>query len=130
MTDETISCEVCGGQVAIVRSVMLRGDHAKEWERFTAAFPDPNDIPKDRQEEFNRAYLQYQRNSVYRRAFVCLECYNKLNGGDGWAEIITSNGPKHFNMSGSSRERKAAVYNYAKWLQHQERKAGEMGIEM
>jgi len=111
----------------------MRIHPSMEWERIVATFPDPNNIPADRQDEFFRAYAQYQHqhNSQHRRAFICLGCYAKLDNHYGVASIVTTVGEtKTFGLSGECRARRAAVYNYAKWLRYQRRKAGQMGIDL
>lgn len=129
--DKMIRCEACGNRVAMVRSVRMRLNTDAEWERLTAAFPDLNDVPEDRREEVDRAYLQYQRNSQYRRAFICLPCYAKLDNDYGVASILTTDGQtKPFGLNGECRHGRATVCDYSKWLKYQKRKAGEMGIEL
>ena len=126
-----IRCEACGDQVAMVRSVRMRIDPKMEWGRIVAAFLDLNNIPADRLDDFNRAYIQYQRNSQYQRAFICLHCYATLDNHDGVAPILTKDGEtKTYGLSGKSRRDQAPVYDYARWLRYQSRKAEEMGVEL
>ncbi len=126
-----IRCEACGDQVVMVRSVRMRIHPTMEMERIVAAFPDPNNVPEDRLDEFNRAYIQYERNCQHRRAFICLPCYAKLDNHYGVAPILTRDGEtKTYGLSGECRRGRAAVYDYAKWLRYQRRKAGEMGVEL
>jgi hypothetical protein len=126
-----IECEACGDQVAMARSVRMRIDPNIEMERIVAAFPDLNNIPADRLDDFNRAHIQYERNSQHRRAFICLQCYAKLDNHDGVAPILTKDGEaKTYGLSGRSRRDQAPVYDYAKWLRYQRSKAGEMGVEL
>ena len=128
---DTIECHTCGGRVSWVRSVKIRGDVGRESKQLVQRYKDPNHIPES-------AYAQYRRNTDYRRAFICESCYKILDGlseteqglvSTGVAEIIGEWGPKTWNLAGVSRGDKAAVYDYAKWLAFQRRKAGEMGID-
>lgn len=85
---------------------------------------DPTSWAKMSEPELARchaAFAQYARNTKYRRAFICNLCYQQLDNYSGAAEILTLRGPKTFNLAGSSRGGKAAVYDHAKWSRYQER---------
>ncbi|MBN1489965.1 MAG: hypothetical protein JXA69_08615 [Phycisphaerae bacterium] len=125
----TIECEACGCRAPMARSVRMRVDPEREFERIKNKFPDLNAIPEHLQDEFFRAYVQYHRNSQHRRAFICLECYATLDKHYGVAAIPTKFGKTEvFHLSGDCRGGRAAVYNYAKWRSYQSRKAAQMGV--
>ena len=94
----TIECEACGCRVPMVRSVRMRVDPEKEFDRIKNKFQGLDVIPEHLQDEFFRAHVQYYRNSQHRRAFICLECYAALDKHYGIAAIPTGDllcGPVH-----------------------------------
>ena len=42
---KTLTCEPCGQDVALVRSVMLLGDSEQQFQSLQATHPDANDVP-------------------------------------------------------------------------------------
>ena len=126
----TIRCHTCGQDAKLVRSVRLRHDPNPEFNRIVQRWPDPNAIPADDQDVFKRAYLQWDRDSKHRRAFICEACYKRLDNPLGVAEIVTPEGVKVFGLSGDSRASRAAVYDYEKWRRYQARLGRTLGIDL
>ncbi|HUU82990.1 MAG TPA: hypothetical protein VM243_05740 [Phycisphaerae bacterium] len=82
--------------------------------------PDPDD----------RLYEQYERQMAFRRAFICERCYKALDTHYGTGAITAAGTAKRYSLSGDCRGGKAAVYDHAKWQRYQQRKAGELGIDL
>lgn len=79
-----------------------------------------------------RCYLQFCKCMEFRRAFVCLACYRHLddNRTGGQGVVIRDGKARLFNLAGSSRGGKAAVYNCEKYRRYQAKRASEIGIDM
>ncbi len=125
-----MSCEACGKEMTIARSVRLRSNPEPEFEQIVDRFPDPNDMPDSRREELDRVYLQYLRNAEYRRAFICPACYRAIDTHVGAGIVVVEGAEKRFHISGDSRRDRAAVYDYDKWLRYQQREAAKLGIDL
>lgn len=132
MTSEAplIPCHACGAGVQLARSVMLRADVEKKGEEFFNAWPDLNGLSPEQDRRFLDAYAKHERGVKFRRAFVCEQCYRRIDNYYGMAEVPTDNGPRTFNLAGESRGDRAAVYSFKKWLSFQRRVASCMGIEL
>ena len=126
--EQLIPCHTCERLIVLARSVRIRQNPNLEFKRMLDRWPDPNQTRGAERVEFNRALLQYQRNSKHRRAFICEQCYKLLDNHYGVGEILTPSGPCDFNLAGDSRAGKAAVYTVAKWRRYQRRLASSMGV--
>ncbi len=128
--DRLVPCHTCRQEVKLVRSVQIRPWPNHEFYRFLRRFPDPNAIPEAQEEQAQRAYMQYERNATYRRAFICERCYKRLDTYSGVGVITADGQSRSYGLSGKCRRGKAAVYDYDKWMRDQRRRGAQLGIDV
>jgi hypothetical protein len=104
-------CYCCGAEIAVGRKVKLR-----PWRDFDPASGGPD----------SAAYMTYKEEMTYRWAFVCEDCYAKLDSPDGRAEIHG----RDFTMAGQSRGGKATVKTDAEYRAFQRREAKKLGLDL
>ena len=136
----TITCHTCEKEVFTVRSVKLKGDECNDGLRVL-------DGPTTGQKKWE-AYQLFKRNHKPCRAFICEECYDKLEEAraefnermeegpelmpeesQAGCEIQTPHGPRYFVIDVASCGDRAATYDYAKWKKYQDQQAAKMGID-
>ena len=121
-------CQTCQRDVRLVRSVMLRRHGDDDFRRLFARFPNPNILRSNEVAEFDRLYSQYERNTQFRRTFICECCYRAFDTHSGVGVIEVNGQRQAFNLAGASRGDKAAIYDEAKYKRFQQKKAAEMGL--
>ena len=106
-----LECYTCRQDEPALYHVKLRGDVRAE---FDPVGDGPESLP----------YRHYAKELTYRSAFVCEECYRKLDSADGTAEI----GGREFGIAGVSRGGKAKLYDAVKHAAFQKRQAKRFGL--
>jgi hypothetical protein len=106
----TTRCFCCDGDISLARKVKLR----------------PRlDLQPDAHGNIDpAAYAFYEKEMTYRWAFICLDCYARLNNESGLALA----GGKLFNLAGCSRYGRAPVVDEEKYQAFQRRAAARMGL--
>lgn len=108
--DPAMRCACCHAELRLARKVLLRsGD----------LFGIGPGMPDD------RTYRAYVDKMTFRWAFVCFECYRRLDR----APWITRIGGQLFNMSARCCDERAAIVDAAKHQAYLRRQAAKLGLE-
>jgi hypothetical protein len=71
-------------------------------------------------------YLAYTEQTTYRWAFLCEDCYRRLDNEDGMAVVRGQT----FNLAGASRRGKARAVYEAEYRAFQRQEAAKLGLDL